>query len=86
MTWRPAQRRNQDPLCVLLALDYDLRNGVGRHFDDGEPQMSRPNILIVTVDQLTGLCLFLADRPASPALAYRPLAHAPLQTDDMPDG
>jgi hypothetical protein len=48
------QRRNQPPLRLLLALDYDLCNALGRRFDDGEPQMSRPNILIFMVDQLNG--------------------------------
>jgi choline-sulfatase len=35
-------------------LDYDPRNGPGKRLDDGEPQMSRPNSIILMVDQLNG--------------------------------
>jgi hypothetical protein len=31
------------------------------------------------------LSLLLSHRPATPALPHRPLADAPLQTDDVPD-
>ena len=41
------------------------------------PEALRPEIPV-------RLLLACIDQPATPALANRPLAHAPLQADDMP--
>ena len=80
------------PAVAFANFDFCYRSGSGRprshmHRSGGQSGLTVPEVHRQHPERRDqdSLRLLLPHRPSTPALPNRPLAHAPLQADDMPD-